>query len=140
MNIPPVNDQWIKKNRLKMSWGPIGIQKASSAPPKICCYTTHVNQTQNILKICGISPTAKTVLKHLPDTNFTISSLSQGFNGTAVVHPDVKIYRCHQTSVFWLILHGKFCNYMGRGFICIQCILYMYVCLMRHLILLIIVI
>ena len=117
-----------------MSWGSIGIQKASSAPPKISCYTTHVNQfTQDILKICGISPTAKTVLKYLPasDTSFTISSLSQGLN---VVHPDVKIYRCHQTSVFWLILHGKFCNYMGREFI------YMYICLMRHLILLIIVI
>ena len=91
--------------------------------------------TQNILKICGISPSAKTALKHLPasDTFFTISSLSQGLNGTAVFHPETKIYRCHQTSVFftadppWEILQ----LYDGQG------VIYINICLMRHLILLI---
>ena len=87
-----------------MSWGPRHTEFLCT--PKINCYTTRVNQMpQNILKICGISPTAKTALKHLPasDTDVTISSLSQGLNGTAVVHPETKIYRCHQTSVFFAV-------------------------------------
>ena len=61
-----------------MSWGPRHTQFLCS--PKINGYTTRVNQMkQNILKICGISPTAKTALKHLPasDTFFAISQWTQ---------------------------------------------------------------